>query len=184
MVEVEHRGFGSRWRIVFWGAACALLALPAVAMQFTREVDWSGGDFVLMGLLFALVGGGIELAVSRSSDRFYRAGAIVAILAGFLTIWVNLAVGMIGSEDNSYNLLFAGVLVLAILGSALASFRARGMAGAMAAAAAVQFLAAIMGLPADPRGGILSALFALPWLLSAALFRTAERAQVAEGVKP
>lgn len=181
--QVAGPSTGGRWRILFWGLAAALLALPAVAMQFTREVDWSGGDFLLLGVLFALVGGGVELAVRRSSKRSYRAGAVVAILAGLLTIWVNLAVGMIGSEDNSYNLLFAGVLVLALLGSALASFRARGMARAMAVAAAVQFIAAAIGLSTDVRGGILSALFALPWLLSAGLFRIAARQEGEDAVR-
>lgn len=175
MVEAERNGLGGRWRIIFWGVLAALLAMPGIAMQFTQEVNWSGSDFVVMGLLFAIVGAGVELSVRLSSSLAYRAAAIVAILAGFLTIWVNLAVGMIGSEDNAYNLLFAGVLVLALLGSALASFRARGMMRAMAAAAGVQFLAAAIGMSSDVRGGIFAALFALLWLLSAALFRMAAR---------
>ena len=30
----------SRWRVIMWGAAACLLALPAIAMQFTGEVAW------------------------------------------------------------------------------------------------------------------------------------------------
>ena len=38
------------------------------------------------------------------------------MIGAFLTIWVNLAVGMIGAEDNPYNLLFIGLLVAVALG--------------------------------------------------------------------
>lgn len=166
---------GVPWRLIGWGGAACLLAVPAVAMRFTSEVDWGPEDFIVMGILFALVGGGVELVVRLSSSLACRAAAGVAILAAFLTIWVNLAVGMIGNEDNGYNLVFAGVLGIALLGAALAGFRREGAAWAMAAAGAAQLLAAAFGFPADPRGAIFSAFFALPWLLSAALFRYAAR---------
>ena len=32
-------------------ATIALLLIPLVAMQFTREVDWTAGDFLVMGVL-------------------------------------------------------------------------------------------------------------------------------------
>ena len=39
------------WRIAMWGTAAFLLLLPAVAMQFTSEVDWGPGDFMVMGVM-------------------------------------------------------------------------------------------------------------------------------------
>jgi hypothetical protein len=171
----ENRGGGSgnRWRMVGWGLAAALLALPAVAMRFTSEVVWTASDFVVMGVLFALVGGGLELVVRLSTNWASRAGAAVAILTAFLTIWVNLAVGMIGSEDNPYNLVFLGVLAFALLGAMVARFRPAGTARAMALTATAQLVAAALGLSADVRGAIFSAVFALLWLFSAGLFRKA-----------
>jgi hypothetical protein len=35
-------------------------------------------------------------------------------------VWMNLAVGIIGSEDNPANLMFGGVLALGILGAFIA----------------------------------------------------------------
>ena len=38
-------------RPLSWGGALALLALPWVAMRFTDEVVWTGGDFALFGAM-------------------------------------------------------------------------------------------------------------------------------------
>lgn len=174
LTDGTQRGRGTLWRMLGWGGAAVLLSLPAAAMRFAPEagVDWSGGDFALMGLLLGLVGIGIELAVRASASLAYRAAAIVATLTAFLTIWVNLAVGMIGSEGNAYNFAFAGVVALALAGAVAARLRPRGMAVAMTAAGVAQALVAAGGLSIDPRGALLSASFALPWLLCASLFRS------------
>ncbi len=171
--EMAGRG-GNGWRIAGWGLAAALLATPFVAMQFTREVQWTVSDFVVMGVLIGAIGLMIEFVMRQSRSRAYRAGALVAVLTIFLTIWVNLAVGMIG-DDNPYNLLFAGVVLVAIGGAVVAGFRAPGLVWAMLVAAALQALAGLIGMAQDPLGGLLSTLFALPWLVAAALFRLAAR---------
>ena len=121
----------SRWRIVMWGAAAFLLALPAVAMQFTGEVDWDGRDFMVMGVMLATACGICELAARASTNGAYRVAAIIAAGTAFLTVWANLAVGMIGSEANPYNLVFAGVLGVALIGSIVVRFEAAGMMRAM-----------------------------------------------------
>jgi hypothetical protein len=99
----------------------------------------------------------------------------MAVLAAFLTIWVNLAVGMIGEEGDPLNLMFVGVLLLALAGALLARFRAAGMAKAMLATAAAQAAAGAVGLSTDPRGGLFSMGFAVFWLLAAGLFALAAR---------
>src|SRR5688500_15344233 len=170
--RVEHsagRGW-SPWRVAGWTIPVLLLMLPAVAMQFTSEVDWSVGDFIMAALLFGSVGLTFELIVRTSDSLAYRFGAGLAVIAAFLTIWVNGAVGMIGSEDNPYNLAFGGVLFIALIGSVLARFRAAGMVRAMAAAAIAQVALGAFGLPVDPRGAVFSSGFAGLWLRSAALF--------------
>ena len=172
-VNGAHRGFP--WRIAGWGTAALILLLPLVAMQFTREVNWTVGDFIFAGLLIGCTGLAFELTVRASSNAAYRAAVGVALAAAFLTIWANGAVGMIGDEGNPYNLLFLGVIGLALAGNVAARFRPAGMALAMAVAAIAQLAVAVGGLPTDVRGGILSAMFAGPWLLSAALLRKAAR---------
>ena len=163
-------------RIAGWSFAAILLLLPAVAMQFTSEVDWDARDFIVMGAVIGMVGLGTEFLVRRSGSTAYRIGAVVVMVTAFLTIWVNLAVGMIG-DNNAYNLVFGGVLAIALVGAILADFKPSGMQRTMFAAAAAQALAGGFGLSTDPLGAVFSMLFALPWVLSAALFRNAARDQ-------
>jgi hypothetical protein len=165
----------SLWRIAGWSIPVLLLLLPLVAMQYTAEVKWTASDFLFAAMLFGSVGLAFELIVRRSRSLFYRAGAALAVVSAFLTIWVNGAVGMIGSENNPYNLLFGGVLLLALIGAIAARFRAPGMAAAMAAAAVAQAALATFGLSTDVRGAMFSMAFAVPWLLAAALFWNAAK---------
>ena len=173
--EIVTERNGNRWRVLGWGMAAGVILLPLVAMQFTSEVKWTTGDFLFAILMIGSVGLAFELVVRASSNIAYRAGAAAALAAAFLTVWVNGAVGMIGSEDNGYNLLFLGVIALALAGSIVARFRASGMALAMVVAAASQAGLGLFGIAADLRGGIFATGFAAIWLLSAVLFRTAAR---------
>ena len=169
------------WRIAAWSIAALLVLLPLIAMQFTAEVNWDETDFIFAGVLIGSVGLLAELTVRMSRNLFFRAGAAFVLAASFLIIWANAAVGMIGDEDNSYNLLFLGVILLALVGSALARFRASGMAVAMLAAGGAHAAVAVGGMQADLRGGVLSLVFAGFWLAAAALFRKAARDQRSAG---
>lgn len=169
-----------------WGGAACLLLLPAVAMQFfpASGVNWTGFDFIVMGVMLATACGLYELGAWLSGNTIYRAGFGLAALTAFLTVWVNLAVGMLGSENDIVNLMFAGVLLVAAGGALLAGLKPRGMAYAMTAAAVAQLLAVGVGLAMgefEARELVLSAMFALPWLASAALFRKAAQDQARAG---
>ena len=161
------------WRVIAWGTAALLLLLPAVAMQFTSEVNWTVGDFLFAGLLIGVVGVTYELTVRVTRSWAHRGAVVCALAAAFLTIWAIGAVGMIGSEENAYNLLFFGVIGVALIGSLIGRFRPAGMAVAMVVAAIAQVAVAAGGLRSDPRGAVLSAGFACLWLLAAWLFRRA-----------
>lgn len=187
-----HRG-GNRLRPLIWGGAAALLLLPAIAMRFTAEVDWDAFDFILMGAMLAIACGLYELAAWLSGNPAYRAAFGIAVVTGFLTVWVNLAVGMFGSEDNPVNLLFGGVLLIGVATAFVTRLRAARMAWAMRVTAAAQVLAAATGLAwvltigrHEPSGpsvyyeALLSACFALPWLASSLLFRMAARVDPVE----
>ena len=176
---------GSRWRIAVWGIAAFLLLLPLVAMQFTDEVNWDETDFAVMGAMLAVACGTYELAARMSGNGAYRAAVAVAVAAAFILIWMNLAVGIIGTEDNPLNLMYGGVLAVVVAGAVIARVQPHGMARALVAAALAQALVAViaaiagMGYPASPPLEILgvNALFAALWLLSAWLFRKAARTQ-------
>ena len=175
-----RRGNGLRpW---IWGAAACLLLLPALAMRFFPDsgVNWTAADFIVMGLLLALACGLYELGAWISGNVAYRMGFGLAALTAFLTLWVNLAVGMLGSENDGINLMFAGVLLVAAVGGLLAAFKPAGMSRAMVAAGIAQLLAVGAGLAMgefQPLELALTGLFALPWFASALLFRKAARDQ-------
>jgi hypothetical protein len=157
--------FLNPWRVAGWGTLATLLALPAI-LRF----PWTASDFLIMGLLLGSVGLGIEFLVRQSGSTFVRLGAISAVLTAFLTIWVNLAVGMIG-DGEPYNLLFLIPLALVLVGGVMVRLRPESMVKLALLAAALQVAIGLGGYGMDPRGAILSAMFGLFWLFTAALFR-------------
>lgn len=174
--EAGKTGLASPWRIAGWGTAALLLVLP-----LAMKAPWTASDFIFAGLLLGSLGLAFEFIVGRSDSIAYRLGAAVAAIAAFLTVWVNAAVGMIGSGDNPLNLLFGGVLLVALAGAIVARLEAAGMARAMGVAAILQAGAGAAGLGTDVRGGVLSMGFAGLWLLSSALFHNAAAAARAKG---
>lgn len=163
------------WRLAAWSLAGLLLILPLLAMRFSAEVTWTTGDFLFAGLLLGGAGLMLELAVRRSRNLAYRAAAGIALAAAFVILWANAAIGMIGNEDNRYNLLFLAPVAIALLGVIASRMRAAGMAWTMIAAAAAHLAIALGGLPSDRHGALASAGLAGLWLVSAALFRSAAR---------
>lgn len=166
---------GQAWRMALWGGLIALLLLPLAAMQVTEEVAWDRQDFVLFAVMLAVVGGAIEAGVRLSGDRAYRFGVAVAAVAGFLLVWANLAVGVIGNEENPLNAMFGGVLLVGIIGAAIARFGAAGMARAMIAMAVAQVVVAAVAQAYGHFIWPMTVVFAAIWLGSAALFRKAAR---------
>ena len=45
-----------------------VLSLPLVAMQFTDEVVWTLGDFIVVGVLLTVIGVAIELALRKAGN--------------------------------------------------------------------------------------------------------------------
>ncbi len=78
-------------------AVAALLALPAIGMLISDEVNWSPFDFVVGFVLL----GGTSLAVdflwSKLKPRRSRLIAVGAVLFVLMFIWAELAVGLVGS---------------------------------------------------------------------------------------
>lgn len=86
------------WRkpaLVLAGVTGSLLLVPALAMRYTREVDWAAGDFIVAAVL--LYGAG--LACVLLTRRLRRPSARVAAIAGVLIVlagaWAQLAVGIL-----------------------------------------------------------------------------------------
>jgi hypothetical protein len=163
-----------------------LLLVPLVAMQFTDQVNWGPFDFILAGGVLFSAGLGCEWIARQGGKRAYRAALGLALLAAVLLVWVDLAVGILGSEDNPANVLYLGVLAVLILGALLARLRPEGMSRALFATALAQVLvtaiAMLLWRPAlTSSEGLISVLkavgvntlFVVFWLSSAILFQRA-----------
>jgi hypothetical protein len=174
-MQQGNAGKGNPWRLAVWGTAAGLLLLPAIAMLLGAEgVHWTAFDFLAMGVLLASACAAYEVAVRMSGSSAYRLGFALAIVLGFLLVWINLAVGVIGDEDNVANVVFAGVLLVGAIGALLGQLQAAGMARAMVATGIAQLLAGGYAFALGSKEGVMfSVAFAALWLTSAALFRKA-----------
>jgi uncharacterized membrane protein len=171
--------------MALWGTAGLILLVPLVAMQFTEEVAWGPADFALVGAMLFAACGTYELAARGTGNTAYRAAVGVALAAAFILVWMNLAVGIIGSEENPANLMYGGVLAVGLVGAILARFQPHGMARALIGTALAQALAAMIALIAGWGYAlgltILTGGFVALWLTSARLFRKAAREQSPAG---
>lgn len=192
-MEIGGGRRGSRWRIAAWGTAAFLLLLPLVVMQFTDEVNWDETDFAVIAAMLAVACGTYELAARMTGNSAYRAAVGVALAAAFILVWMNLAVGIIGSEDNPANLMYGGVLAVGTIGAVIARFQPDGMARALVATALAQALVAVIALIAgehrSPVSSVaeilgLNGFFVALFLGSALMFRKATREQTPAGAAP
>lgn len=71
-----------------------ILLVPFVAMQFSDEVRWAVGDFLIAGLLLFMAGVGITLTMQKIKDKRYRIAAMIIIIFTLGIVWAELAVGM------------------------------------------------------------------------------------------
>jgi hypothetical protein len=174
-------------RLSVWAAVVALiLMVPLVAMQFTDEVIWTLFDFVFMGALLFGTGLAYELVARKAGTIAYRVAVGLALAAAFLLVWINGAVGIIGSEDNPANLLYGGVLAIGFIGAIVARFHPHGMARALFATALAQALVPVIAFiiwkpsfaeaPGILGVFVLNAFFVMLFVGSALLFRRASAA--------
>jgi hypothetical protein len=121
-------------------ATISILMLPFIAMMFTNEVNWSPADFIVMGCLLMAAGTGYVVVANLSESLTYKLATAIAVLGGFVLLWANLAVGLIGSSGNPANLLYLLVFITAIAGALRSKLTAKGMAKTMFATAGLQML--------------------------------------------
>jgi hypothetical protein len=124
----------------------ALLLIPFAAMQLTKEVNWSAGDFIIMGLLLFATILAFSLAAASRGNIAYRIATCLAIGTAFLLVWANLAVGLLGSGPNFANLMYGGMVVVGIASACLFNFQAAGMARTMFTMALLQVLVPVIAL--------------------------------------
>lgn len=164
-----------------------LLLIPFFGNMYVDGWNWSFSDFIFMGALIFGAGMAYELGSRKGGTTSYRVAVGLALFALFLLIWMNGAVGIIGSEDNPANLLYFGVFATLAIGSALANLKSRGMSRVLFATAFVQALVPVAALiiwRPDFSPGVLgvfalNAFFVVLFIVSGILFRNASQIEKA-----
>ena len=178
--------------LVFTALATGLLlCIPLIAMQFSEEVVWTLSDFIIMGMLLFGAGALYQLVSRKSSGMMYKSATGLAVLTGLLLIWANLAVGIIGTEDNPINVFYLGVPAIALVSGLFVRFKPYGLYVSMIITALFQAAIAIMvlagGYYESPPSSVIEIIsinvfFILLWLASAALYRQASPELVSDEV--
>ncbi|WP_423930223.1 hypothetical protein [Candidatus Palauibacter sp.] len=116
----------------------------------------------------------------------YRFAVGAALATAFILVWVIGAVGLIGVEGDPFDLLYAGVLAVGVIGAMIVRLKPRSMSRTLTAMALAQALVAVFALIAGkhrvavssvPEIVLLNGFFVALWLGSARLFRSAAREQ-------
>jgi hypothetical protein len=172
-----------------------ILLVPLVAMQFTDEVDWSVIDFSIVGALLFGTGVSYILITRYMTNVVFKAGVGMALGTTLFMVWANLAVGLIGAGPNPGNLMYMGVVAVAVIATFLSRFTPRGMERAMYAVVLALVLVAVIALLANmheyPGSSVTEILtvngfFAFLYAISGLLFRyvaleQAQRIKKSEG---
>lgn len=80
-----------------YGFAALLLSIPFVGMQFTKEINWTGIDFLIAGILLFGTAFSVNLVLKMEKRNVRRMFYIVLVLLALFLIWAELAVGIFGS---------------------------------------------------------------------------------------
>lgn len=162
---------------------CLLLLVPLIAMQFDTGVNWTFSDFIFAFLMIFGTGTFYLFITRVSTSIAYKVATASAMGTGFFLIWSNMAVGIIGSEDNPVNLAYFLVIAAGLLSSAFVRFKVAMMKWVLFGLAALQVtitgVVLVGGFYSEPPSTILQILgvngfFTVLWLFSGLLFRYAE----------
>lgn len=183
---VDDHGSGRRslWKSPALVTALVLL-IPLMGNLFVEGWNWPLRGFVFAGVLVFATALTYQLVTRKIDSLAYRAAVAMALVAAFLLFWVNRV--QAADDVNPVALWYFVVLPVGIVGAAIARFRASGMARALFVTALVQTLVLTAVLmtrnplaawtPAALRGFGANAFFAMMFVSSALLFRSAGRGE-------
>jgi cytochrome c biogenesis protein CcdA len=160
----------------------AYVLLIPILLTLLAIWRWKPGSIILAGVILL---GGIGLAYTIftkkvMNNRAYLSGVGLVVLTVFGLVWMNAAVGGILGDDPA-NMMYFGVLLVGLVGSARAQLEPRGMSQTLFAMAfaiiLVPAIAAFIGTPAVANRVLpavaLHAIFAIAFIGAALLFRKA-----------
>lgn len=141
-------------------------------------MNWDGLDYIAAATLLAGGGLGFFLAVRHARSAWHYLAVAAAAGGAILLIWMQLAVGLVGSGAHPINQLMGLVLVHGIVGAILSRARASGMRTTMLVVAGTQLLFGSLGfilLTPEMYSDLflVTTFFAGIWTASAFLFHLA-----------
>lgn len=160
-------------------------------MQFGDEVNWSIMDFIVAGVLLSGAGLVFLFLINKSNNNIYKIGAGIAVGTALFMMWVNLAVGIIGNEENPANIMYLVVLVVGITGVIISRFKPQGISFALLATAITQVIVVVIAY-FEGNGNtfkelremiLVNGFFIVLWLIAALLFRKAALSDVNNNMK-
>ena len=83
--------------VLLFSIPFVLLSIPLIAMQFTKEVNWTLSDFLIMGILMFATVFTIDFVLKKVKTFKSRLILVLGIIALLLIIWAEMAVGIFGS---------------------------------------------------------------------------------------
>ncbi len=169
-----------------------LLLVPLTAMQFTNEVEWTIFDFTVAGILLMGTGLSFIFLANRIHNKIYKIAIGLTLGTALFMIWSNLAVGIIGDEDTSINILYLVVLGVGAIGAFISKFKPKGMALTLILTAVSQVIVIIIAL-FEGYGNTLNSLrelllvngfFIVLWLGASFLFNKSAEENSNTSLKP
>lgn len=132
-------------KFIIWTVIITLISLIVITTQFSTRAQWN--ESMAYSLILLFIGGSYESwRWLKTCNRIYRLAFSMGLLGILLLGWVSGAVGIIGSENNSVNLMYWAIPVVWIIGSFVSRFKPRGMAFTLSATAIIQFLIPVVAL--------------------------------------
>lgn len=83
--------------LTIYALPLALLSIPLVGNLFSKEVNWSGADFLIAGALLFTTAFLINLIRSRIKKQSQKVMICIFIVLTIALVWIELAVGIFGS---------------------------------------------------------------------------------------
>ncbi len=162
-----------------------LLLIPLTVMNYTNQVNWALGDFIVMGVMLMVVGGTYVLISSLSPNGAFKAGIATTCLAVFLLIWISLAVGIIGDLSNIANLLYLLIFLSIGIGSWVSKLSPKGLSITMFVTSVLQLTIPLIAmslftLDMSMEGEIvgmfvINSVFVILFLVAGVFFKQAQR---------
>ena len=75
----------------------SILLAPLIAMQFSTEVQWTAGDFIIAAILLSFFFLLIEFLIHKTQQGKRRTVLILLAILTLLLLWGEMAVGIFGT---------------------------------------------------------------------------------------